>query len=97
MSPSAAYITYIPDSTALIREEQLLDEYQGEYIFILDRSGSMGGGRISQAKQSLKLFLKSLPSKSKFNVVSFGSNHKLMFPSSVNYDDDTLTKAINEI
>jgi hypothetical protein len=34
---------------------------KGDYAFLIDRSGSMGGHRIEKAKEALILFLKSLP------------------------------------
>jgi hypothetical protein len=70
------------------------DNYRGEYIFLLDRSGSMGGDRIKQAKDSLILFLKSLPEASLFNVISFGSEFKRMFKVSVPYTDEHLEEAV---
>lgn len=74
-----------------------MDIYQGEYIFLLDRSGSMTGQRITQAKKSLTLFLKSLPPKSRFNIVSFGSGYEFMFKEAQNYEDTSVNKAINLI
>jgi hypothetical protein len=47
----------------------------------------MGGDRIKQAKNSLILFLKSLPEPSIFNIISFGSNFKRMFKTSIPYTD----------
>ena len=66
-------------------EEEELVEGGGEFLFVIDRSGSMSGGRIQMACEAAQLFLKSLPQNSKFNIVSFGSGYKFMFSSSVAY------------
>ena len=39
----------------------LIKDFKGNFIFILDRSGSMNGNRINLAITSLIYFLKSLP------------------------------------
>lgn len=62
-----------------------IDTARGEYIFLLDRSGSMGGARMEKAKQALIIFIKSLPQDTYFNVVSFGSSSQLLFESSRRY------------
>ena len=66
-------------------EEEELVEGGGEFLFVIDRSGSMSGRRIQMACEAAQLFLKSLPQNSKFNIVSFGSGYKFMFSSSVAY------------
>ena len=77
-------------------EEELL-EGGGEFIFVIDRSGSMSGSRIRMACQAAQLFLKSLPQNSKFNVVSFGSNFNFMFSESVDYTQKNIKSAISKI
>ena len=72
------------------------DIASGEFIFVLDRSGSMKGTRIDTAIEALKLFIQSLPSDSKFNIVSFGGKFEFMYKSSQKYDkkaiDQTFVK-----
>lgn len=60
-------------------QEFNMSKIRAEYIFLIDRSGSMDGERITKAKEALIVFLKSLPEQSYFNVVSFGSNYELLF------------------
>lgn len=59
---------------------------RGEFIFLIDRSGSMSGRTIDMAKSSLSIFLKSLPINSKYNVVSFGSSFEYLHKDSVDYN-----------
>ena len=67
-----------------------MDAARGEFIFVLDRSGSMSGSRMKMAKDALIFFLKSLPSQCFFNIVSFGSRHKQMYPNSVPVTDEIM-------
>ena len=55
-----------PESAQLSKGEDF------SFIFLVDRSGSMGGTRIEITKEALKLFIQSLPVGSKFGVLSFG-------------------------
>jgi Vault protein inter-alpha-trypsin domain/von Willebrand factor type A domain len=63
-----------------------------EIVFVADRSGSMRG-KISTLVSALKIFLKSLPLDVKFNICSFGSNHKFLWPKSKIYDESSLRDA----
>ncbi|VDK39676.1 unnamed protein product [Dibothriocephalus latus] len=54
-------------------------EARNEIIFLIDRSGSMDGNKILQAKESLLLFLKSLPTDCHFQIVGFGSTFSALF------------------
>jgi hypothetical protein len=65
-----------------------------EFVFILDCSGSMSGEKIEQACRALKLFLASLPTKSKFNVVRFGSEFFFLWPASNVLKVDTVQEAM---
>lgn len=71
-------------------EDEIVDIKVYDYVFVIDRSGSMGGPPIKLAVEALQLFLHSLPIGSKFNIVSFGSNYTKLFPQSVLYDESSL-------
>lgn len=66
---------------------------KGEFVFVVDRSGSMSGSRNNSAKETLLLFLKSLPDGCYFNVVGFGSRYTTLFEKSQLYNDGNLKQA----
>ena len=65
-----------------------------EFVFVIDRSGSMNGTYIKDAAQTLLLFLKSIPEGCYFNVIGFGSRYERLFPESVPYDQKNLEIAV---
>jgi hypothetical protein len=67
-----------------------------EIVFICDRSGSMYSS-ITDLKEALRIFLKSLPVGVKFNICSFGSNYDFLWPKSRTYDQDSLAAASKHI
>ncbi|EAR98227.1 type A von willebrand factor domain protein (macronuclear) [Tetrahymena thermophila SB210] len=80
--------------------EELIDHLKSsrsEYIFLIDRSGSMRGKPLTKALEALQLFLQSLPPDSYFNIVSFGSNFKKLYERSQKYNSQTLKFACNKI
>lgn len=66
---------------------------KGEFVFVVDRSGSMSGSKINSARETLLLFLKSLPDGCYFNVVGFGSSDRTLFKESTLYNDENLKEA----
>jgi len=50
-----------------------------EVIYVIDRSGSMSGSSIKQAKHALKLALGRLRPNDRFNVIAFSSNTDRLF------------------
>ncbi|GAP87719.1 putative von willebrand domain-containing protein [Rosellinia necatrix] len=68
----------------------------GEIVFIVDRSGSMGG-KMDMVIRAMSILLKSLPVGTKFNICSFGSHHSFLWPRSKSYDDANLNEALKHI
>ena len=71
------------------------EDMKGNFIFLIDRSGSMHGNRITMAKQSLIYFLKSLQENgSKFNIISFGSKFYPLFNENKLVNDENINEAL---
>jgi uncharacterized protein with von Willebrand factor type A (vWA) domain len=68
---------------------------KGEFIILVDCSGSMMGERVRLAREALVFFLKSLPMDSFFNVYRFGSEFEMFFEyGSQKYTDETAQIAL---
>ncbi|XP_069802939.1 von Willebrand factor A domain-containing protein 5B1 isoform X3 [Dendropsophus ebraccatus] len=70
-----------------------LSKTQGEFIFLIDRSGSMSGVNITRVRDAMLVILKSLMPTSLFNIIGFGSTFKSLFPCSQSYNEESLAIA----
>ncbi len=68
-----------------------------EYIFFIDRSGSMHGDKMTRAKETINLAIKSLPVGCRFNIVSFGTGHMPLWSESKEYTNENITHAISNV
>lgn len=67
-----------------------------EYIFVVDRSCSMAGARIEQAKRALVMLLRALPRQGTvFNIFSFGYRCDSLWGESRIYNAETLETAVS--
>ncbi|XP_059384293.1 von Willebrand factor A domain-containing protein 5B1 [Carassius carassius] len=74
-----------------------LRSIQGEFIFLIDRSGSMSGVNIRRVKDAMVVILKSLFPACLFNIVGFGSKFKTLFATSQSYDEESLALACEHV
>eukprot|EP01102_Stenamoeba_stenopodia_P013992 TRINITY_DN4606_c0_g1_i3.p1 TRINITY_DN4606_c0_g1~~TRINITY_DN4606_c0_g1_i3.p1 ORF type:complete len:764 (-),score=185.45 TRINITY_DN4606_c0_g1_i3:796-3087(-) len=86
----SAMVTLVP--------QFVLDDINAEFVFVVDRSGSMSGSKINQTKNALELFLRALPASCYFNIVGFGSSFvKLFSNGSQPYTESNVRAAENHI
>eukprot|EP00358_Blepharisma_japonicum_P000490 CAMPEP_0202947418 /NCGR_PEP_ID=MMETSP1395-20130829/11580_1 /ASSEMBLY_ACC=CAM_ASM_000871 /TAXON_ID=5961 /ORGANISM="Blepharisma japonicum, Strain Stock R1072" /LENGTH=752 /DNA_ID=CAMNT_0049648657 /DNA_START=120 /DNA_END=2378 /DNA_ORIENTATION=+ len=93
----AAMLSFLPMYKQENEEIEDLQGQRGEFLFVIDRSGSMQGDRINLAKKAAVLFLKSLPPGSVFNVVSFGNRFDWLNQSPIAYNSDNVENAIHSV
>ena len=62
-----ALASYTPELPAIDKKQA------GEYIFLIDISGSMAGEKLEQAAQAMKICLRNLGNNDLFNLVAFES------------------------
>ncbi|MDX1948072.1 MAG: VIT domain-containing protein [Pirellulaceae bacterium] len=63
-------------------------------IFVVDRSGSMSGKKIEQAKDAVKFVLNNLRQGDTFNIVAYDSTVEAYKPELQKYDEETRKSAL---
>lgn len=66
-------------------------------VFVVDRSGSMSGEKIEQAKEAAKFVLNNLREDDLFNIVAYDSEISTFKPELQKFDKDTRAAAIGFI
>ena len=78
-------------------QENLMNETPGLFIFLIDQSGSMRGNSINLVKKALTLFIQSLPAKSFFQLIGFGSNFHKYNNTPVEYNKENVKNILSTI
>jgi len=72
---TAIMLSFVPDFSL----DLLNTDAKTEFIFIIDRSGSMEGEKIKQLQQAMSLIIDLIPSDSLLNIIGFGESFSALF------------------
>ncbi|XP_068454382.1 von Willebrand factor A domain-containing protein 5B1 [Clinocottus analis] len=87
-------LNFCPDLKSISSD---LRKVHGEFIFLIDRSGSMSGVNINCVKDAMVVILKSLVPGCLFNIIGFGSKFKSLFTTSQSYEEEALALACDYV
>ncbi len=68
-----------------------------QIVFVFDRTGSMAGDKIKQAKEALAYCVRSLRPEDTFNVILFNEQPQRLFDGLVSALDENIDKAVREV
>ncbi|MFT5528017.1 MAG: Ca-activated chloride channel family protein [Pirellulaceae bacterium] len=100
---SASVISYRPDNsedgyvlvlTSPDIKTKNNEQSQKSVLFVVDRSGSMAGKKIEQAREALKFVLNNLNEGDMFNIIAYDSSVESFQPELQRYDDKTRKSAL---
>ena len=74
-----------------------MNDTPGLFIFLVDQSGSMKGNSIDLVKKALVLFMQSLPQKSYFQLIGFGTDFRKYNESPIEYNKENVKKILEII
>jgi Ca-activated chloride channel family protein len=82
-------VSLVPDLAGGLKRR----DHRNDVVFVLDRSGSMGGSSITEAKTALRLCLRQLREGDRFAVIAFDDGIDMMSPSMTTLTPSTLRAA----
>lgn len=68
-----------------------------DIVFILDKSGSMHGTAIAQAKQAIRLAISRLPKNARFNLIAFDNTAHPLFNGPRPANEEFITRAFEAL
>lgn len=68
-----------------------------QIVFVFDRTGSMAGDKIKQAKESLAYCVRNLQPEDRFNVILFNEQPQKLFEGLVPVTRENVEKAVREV
>lgn len=75
-------------------QEDILNKH---FVFVLDRSGSMSGNKIAQARDAAQFSVEHLNGNDFFNIVDFSSSIRQFRPEAVQATPENITAAVSYI